>query len=150
MADTDGMNLDDYVRETLLALVRGVVNAQADELAGGYIGRSPIKEAPHLNLAKDGDGNIITTVKFDLATTVEAKTERGGGFGIKVVPMFTADATAKAASTSSMVSRLAFEVPISIPKPIKQMLDDKARSDRIDGDYSRAIARSQSGNPVQS
>ena len=125
MADQVGMNLDDYVRETLLAVLKGVVQAQQDADVGEFVGRSPTGASTHLNIAKDKDDNTISMVQFDLATTVEDRSERGGKFGIKVIPMLSADAGAKAESASSLVSRLVFSVPISMPKPSAQRVRDR-------------------------
>jgi hypothetical protein len=129
MSDAEGMNLDEYVKETLLAIVGGVLQAQEDERCGPYVGRSPAK-TDGLAITKDVHGNVVTLVAFDLATTVEAKSGKSGGIGIKVVPMLALGGEAKSETSSSAISRIAFSVSISIPVPAGQRADDKAEQER--------------------
>ena len=111
------MKLDDYVSETLLAIIRGVVTAQGDVALGANVARAggtmPI----------DRQGNSITMVSFDLATTNEDKGSAGAG--ISVVPF--ASAKGQIASAISSANRLQFAIPISIPKPTEQREADAAR-----------------------
>jgi hypothetical protein len=136
MVEQSGMRLDEYVKQTLLAIVGGVLNAQADEICGAFIGRSP-NGANGLEIARDGDGNVVSLVSFDLATTIEDKSGKSGAAGIKVVPMFNIGGELKSETASSAISRIAFSVSISIPKPAAQHEDDKARAALS----SRAIAK---------
>lgn len=129
MAEAEGMRLDDFVAQTLLAIVGGVLAAQGDEVCGPYVGRSPNATAG-LSISKDGDGNVVSLVSFDLATTIEDKSGKSGGIGIKVIPVLSAKAEGKTETASSAVSRIAFSVSISIPKPAAQHADDKLRSER--------------------
>jgi hypothetical protein len=129
MADQAGMNLDDFVSQTLLAIVGGVLKAQADETCGAHIGRS-VEGASTITV--DYQGNVVTLVSFDLATTVEDKSGTSGGAGIKVIPMLRLQADAKSEKAASAVSRIAFSVSISLPKPAAQRAEDKASADRVD------------------
>jgi len=130
MADDPGMKLDEYVRETLLAIVGGVLAAQKHETCGAYVGRVPsVQEG--LEIGLDVHGNTVSLVKFDLATTVDEKRQGGGGVGIKVIGFVATHADGKAESGSSLVSRIAFSVPIAVPRPSGQREDDAEREDRI-------------------
>jgi len=140
MTDETGMNLDDFVAQTLLAIVGGVLAAQGDEVCGPYIGRSP-KDASSLSISKDADGNVVSLVSFDLATTIEDKSGKSGGIGIKVVPMLNLKGEGKSETTSSAISRIAFSVAISIPKPAAQHADDAARAKRSSGNMAAMTAR---------
>jgi hypothetical protein len=137
---TDGMNLDEYVKETLLAIVRGVVSAQSDATAGQYVGRAP--NAPPrggsaLPLGMDWHDNPITLVSFDVATTVSEASSGGGGVGIKVVPLFSLSGNIKNETGASLVSRIAFQVPVSMPMPAQQRLADQEFQNRINSANSR-------------
>lgn len=114
------MTLDEYVRETLLAIVRGVAAAQADQEHGEHVGRAANAEKT------DYQGNVVTRVAFDLATTSEDKGSAGGG--ITVIPFFTAKG--EVASAISSANRLQFSVPVSIPKPEGQREADAAARNR--------------------
>jgi hypothetical protein len=126
-----GMNLDDYVRATLLAIMRGVVDAQKDQEVGGHVGRSPAG-TQGLSVSNDGHGNTVSMVEFDVATTVEETSGAEGGVGIKVVSLFNAKAGGRTEVSSSGVSRVTFRVPISIPRPGEQKADDEAERARRD------------------
>lgn len=113
----DGMNLDEYVRETLLAIIKGVTGAQNDPECGGYVGRA----AYGVNtLMTDNAENVVTKVQFDVATTVEDRQQTGGGIGVKVIPFIQASADGKLEGSQSTVSRIAFSVPLAIPQPSAQ------------------------------
>lgn len=116
------MKLDEYVRETLLAIVRGVVAAQQDEELGQHVGR-----VANTASGIDLDGNPVTSVRFDLATTSEDKGTAGGG--ISVVPFLSAKGDVATAVSSA--NRLQFSLPLSIPKPEQQRVADEARRRRV-------------------
>lgn len=113
----DGMNLDEYVRETLLAIIKGVTAAQNDPECGGYVGRAAYGAN---TLMTDNSENVLSNVQFDLATTVEDRQQTGGGIGVKVIPFIQANASGKLEGSQSTVSRIAFSVPIAIPQPVAQ------------------------------
>lgn len=122
------MKLDEYVRETLLAIVRGVAEAQLDQEHGELVGRAGS------SAASDMQGNIITNVSFDLATTSEDKGSVGGG--ISVVPFVSAKA--ETATGTILANRIQFVLPLAIPKPAGQRDADQQRRNRD----SAAIRRS--------
>lgn len=126
-----GISLDRYVSETLLAIVNGVLTAQRDPNAGAYIARAPAGMAQHLS--HDADGNTISLVKFDLATTHDSKM----GGGIAVVPFLGIGGGAKAEAAASLVNRIGFVVAISVPRPAAQIQSDEERSRRDDATRAR-------------
>lgn len=128
-----GVDLDAYVRETLLAIVGGVLEAQKNEQCGHYVGRAPAGGAEHLKIANDLAGNTISLVKFDLATTVEEKSGARGGGSIKVVPFVEISGEGRSKAGASTVSRLQFSVPVSVPVPEKQRKEDEERRRRMHG-----------------
>jgi hypothetical protein len=126
MSEPEGMRLDEYVAETLVAIVGGVMKAQANTECGAYVGRATAATS-HLEIGHDGAGNTVSLVKFDLATTVDEKRAGGAGAGIKVIPFFNVSGEAKGESASSLVSRIAFSVSIAIPMPTAQKAENDAR-----------------------
>lgn len=131
---TEGMELEEFVRATLLSVVRGVVEAQSDEGVGGYIGRAASTSS------KDETENVVTQVSFDLATTAEEKRSAGGGFGIKVIPFASAEADGRVSGVQSTVSRIAFQVPVGVPRPSAQRAEDLARERERRASNERASA----------
>lgn len=108
------MEIDQFVQETVLGILRGVSNAQLDSAHGKKIGSTFRFEMGH---QKDHRGvfvhgsNNYTVVEFDVAVTSETGTGTKGG--IKVLGLVGADADAK--HTSGTASRIKFSVPILLP-----------------------------------
>ena len=108
------MDIDEFVRETILGVLRGVSIAQTDAEHGRKIGTTFRFEMGH---QKDHRGifvhgsNNYTIVEFDVAVTTETGTGAKGG--IKVLGFVGADANAK--HTSTIASRIKFSVPILLP-----------------------------------
>ena len=101
------MELEEFIRASLLQIMKGVKSAQQEwgttSSGGGVI--SPAWGGP------DDFANRVQEVKFDIAVTVTTRTETGGGGGIHVVAV---DLSGKAnhASEDSTVSRISFSIPI--------------------------------------
>lgn len=119
---SDGMKLDDYVKETLLGIVRAVVAAQEDPSVGQYVGRA--NSQPN---DQDDSRNSITQVSFDLATTVEESGTTAGGGSVRVIPFFKAEMSGNSSENQSTVSRISFAIPIGIPRPDAQRQEDSER-----------------------
>lgn len=129
----DGISLDDYVKETLLGIVRAVIAAQDDEVCGGFIGRA----AHGGSINRDEARNAVTEVSFDLATSVEDKGTTGGSVGVKVIPFMKADLNGQILSSQSTVSRIAFTVPIAVPRPKAQREEDARRDEQDRAQHER-------------
>lgn len=112
MADTkNGMELQTFIAQTLLAIVNGVHEAQT-AISGssrrGYI--VPIRS--HNSHAKEQD------VEFDVAVTVAAGSGLDGksGFQLKVpVIQIGAGIEGKSSESESKTSRVRFTVPVAMP-----------------------------------
>ena len=116
------MELEEFVKTSLIQIMRGVKTAQhewaVDMHGGGVINPS----------FGDADlPNRVQEVKFDVAVTTSSRNEVGGGGGIKV---WAADLSGKAThnSENSSVSRIAFTVPI-LPAPITVTLNGQDAAD---------------------
>jgi hypothetical protein len=119
------MNVEEYVREALISIVRGVKAAQEDEEVGGMIGRVS-RESGGAAISTDSSGNMVTMVNFDLATTVDEKTKLDAGVKADI-KIFAAKAGGESEAKSSSVSRISFTVPVGIPEPGQQKLERVAR-----------------------
>lgn len=121
---TDGITLKEYVKETLLSITEAVIEAQQVSASGSLIGRAPLES---LNkFTRDLQGNTVTHVDFDVATTVEASQTGGASGSVKVVALGGLSAGGQKAEKYSGVSRVAFSVPLAIAKPSDQQNADNA------------------------
>lgn len=109
----EGVDLDQFVKDTLLAIVRGVATAQQDEELGQHV-------APRVSGAPSGrqssQGLPIQNVHFDVAASASKSTSAGGGMAVKVLPLFAVQGDGKGQHESSTVSRISFDVPVSLPE----------------------------------
>lgn len=125
---TGGMSLKDYVKETLLSITAGVMEAQQASAAGPLIGRAPLDG---LNkFSRDLQGNTVTHVEFDVATTVEMSDENRSSGSVKVVALGGFSSDERKIEKLGGVSRVAFSVPLAIPKPKGQEQADSAQQAR--------------------
>ena len=108
------MKIEEFVEEALIAIARGVKNAQANPEIGELVGR----HANHLTNAEfvhDQLGNPVTLVKFDLATAV---TDKGAAKGeIKILSIGIGG---EKEATASEANRITFSVPIAFLQPEAQ------------------------------
>ena len=118
----EGIDLKEYVSETLRAIAQGVREAQEDPLIGGHVGRAPLNRLEPFT--DDYQGNTVMAVKFDVATTVEARASGGGGVSVRVLSVAGIEGNAKREGGTSAVSRVSFAVPMSVPKPSAQHEED--------------------------
>lgn len=123
---TEGVTLREYIRETLVSIAEGIADAQGQGEIGKHIGRAGFVSGEK----RDGQGNTITTVDFDIATTVEARSAGGIGASVKVVALGSLEGGGRKEASTSAVSRVAFSVPLAIPKPDDQRLQDEMRNSR--------------------
>ena len=111
------MQLEEFLSETLQQLVRGITAAQS---AVGALGAAvnpvmdPLHAAPIEGFIRTGGGLVIQVVKFDIAITATEATGTRGGVGV-VTGMFNLGTSGTSNETNSAVSRLQFNVPVSLP-----------------------------------
>jgi hypothetical protein len=108
MKSADAMNLERFVSESLLAIMKGVSSAadEAGKAEGKIGGVNPTVAARGIDLIK-----LVRDVSFDIAVTVSTESSGGGGADIKVL---SASIGGKGTVTKedSRVSRISFSVPV--------------------------------------
>lgn len=119
------MNVEEFLKEALTSIVRGITAAQQDEEVGSMVGRKPSRVPDGSGINYDGLGNCISIVTFDLATTVDDKASGGGG--IKVVGF---NAGGQIEQQKTTVSRISFSIPVGVPVPKQQALDKNAKNQK--------------------
>jgi hypothetical protein len=102
------MRLDDFVAQTLTAIVQGVQNAHTEiEKMGGRI-----------NPFRAGSTGAIQVVEFDVEVSTVEGTTTAGGLGVFVGPV-TAGTRGQSEASSSSVGRVRFKVPLELPTRMK-------------------------------
>lgn len=112
------MDLKDFVGQALSDIVQGVINAQSLLSANG-------KYINHQLSTKQGrlepqgrlvsiQGQLVQTVEFDVAVTAKEAKGTKGGIGV-VVGALALGAHAQQSAQSSVVSRIKFAVPVTLP-----------------------------------
>lgn len=120
------MELREFVKETLTAIVQGVAEAQQGKY-GGNISPDPSNE----HVAAKGERAFVSNwglsahpVRFDVALTVSESGKREGSGKISVLSVGIGAAASKSSETQS-VSRVQFEVPVAMPTSRKEPIRDK-------------------------
>lgn len=110
--DISMIALNDFVKSTLVAIVRGVVDAQGetDSLGASVNPRQNGIDGNHIN------GTTIQDVHFDVAVTASESTAIDGGAKLNVTVLKAGVGTNSEASESS-TSRIKFTVPVGLPSP---------------------------------
>jgi hypothetical protein len=102
------MRLDDFVAQTLTALVQGVQDAHVEiEPMGGRV-----------NPFRAGSTGAIQVVEFDVEVSTVAGTASASGLGVFVGPV-GAGTRGQSEASSSCVGRIRFRVPLELPTRIK-------------------------------
>lgn len=116
-----GLELRDFVRESLRQIIGGVVEAQhalAEGGLGGEISPTVKSEWTQSPVAYGESGMPIQSVEFDIAVIAGEKSDKTGSLGVGI-SVFKLGAGGKSESTNSNTSRISFSVPISLPPMAK-------------------------------
>ncbi len=117
------MDLEKFVAETLLQIIRGVDEAQSqinkdggDSLAIGAINPALDTARAEIQVVRGEDGKLlpVQTVAFDVAVTTTEGSDKSVVGGIRVVGV-KIGAEGSATSETTAVSRIKFNVPIILP-----------------------------------
>lgn len=141
---TNAVTLQEYVRDTLLAVAGGIREAQEHEEFGALIGRAA-KMSGNPNVALDSLSNVVTTVEFDVATTVEESSSGKVGGAVKVVAIGSLGADGAKGHRSEAVSRITFSVTLSMPRPLQQTIEEDQQRERQNTAIRNAATRARGG-----
>ena len=116
------MKLDDFISETLKAIIKGIKVAQA------FANENDAKVNPEIDnknsferskspviFFKERDGAIeLTSIEFDVAVTVSNQKSAEGGGGVSVFA-FKAGGSMNHSGINETVSRIKFNVNVALP-----------------------------------
>ena len=109
------MNLDEFIKESLLQLLKGVKEAQENSEDNGKV-----LGIINPKWGEDKDYHKYTSeVVFDIAISVVEQKDTGGKASVKV-PVFEIGGGREVSLESSSVSRVSFKLPVSfrvVPVP---------------------------------
>lgn len=117
------MNLQQFIKESLVQITNGIVEADAAVAATGAavnprdVVYNKRGDGPYGYYAEDEKGTYrraVESIDFDVVVTVSEGTETKGGIGIHVGIVGVGSA-GKSGKESSSESRLKFSVPLLIP-----------------------------------
>ena len=111
------MNIEDFVRETLVQITNGVVQAQRQlDKSGALVNphmRVILKEHS-IGQAEMHAGEVVSLVEFDVAVRATEGKETKGGIGV-VAGVISLGSAGKSDSSSGSESRIKFSVPLLLP-----------------------------------
>lgn len=110
------MDLKDFVSETLMQVVSGVVDAQTRvRSVGGAV--VPLVRNPPEDIGLYGttnDGKPVVLIDFDVSIAVQEGTATKGGIGV-VAGVFTLGTQGQSNENTQTASRIKFRVPVALP-----------------------------------
>lgn len=109
------MELKDFIKETLVQITNGVVEAQvAIKDSGCLINPEGYYTGEQVKTGYNQEYRHVQKVKMSIAINVIENSEKKAGLGV-VSGLFSAGATAKNSDTNTITNRIDFEIPISLP-----------------------------------
>ena len=116
-----GMGLRTFVADALTEILSGVMDAQANETVGSFVGNTDAagKDAPAEAFLFSHGRGYTTIVRFDVAVTA-ADRETGGASGKAAIWVVSAELGRQAERRNETVSRLQFSVPVALPDPAQK------------------------------
>ena len=116
------MKLQDFVKETLIEISQGVVEAQKELGANGSLVNPKLYNVfsgsqnggVNLALGWDNMSRLVTMVDFDVAVTTQEGQGTKGGIGV-VSGVFNVGMKGGSEKAQSAATRIKFSVPISHP-----------------------------------
>ena len=105
------MELREFVRDSLIAILDGVKQAQ-DEIHLQKVGAAVNPRFEDSGSLQEED---VQTMEFDIAVSVNEKSEGGGGGSVKVVGIFDAGGRISQSVESGSVSRIKFSLKVLPP-----------------------------------
>jgi hypothetical protein len=109
------MELKDFIKETLVQITNGVVEAQdLIKDTGCYINPEGYYENGQVRTGFDKEYRSIQKVRMSIAINVIENQQTKAGLGV-VSAILTAGASATNTDSNSVTNRIEFEIPISLP-----------------------------------
>jgi len=112
------MQLDDFIKTTLIQIARGVHDAQKSVSdLGGIVNPATLgtSQTSSAYFATVNDMHHVFLVDFDVAVEVSQSTGTNAEAGLSVASFAKLGAGGKSANSNSTSNRIAFKVPLALP-----------------------------------
>lgn len=113
------MELREFVKDALVAIVEGVKDAQM-ELGANINPQTAIQSEKGASEYLASGGLRAYPVRFDVAVTVSAEANAEGGGRVSIWSIGSAEGKTGSKDGLSTVSRLQFQVPVALPHSDKK------------------------------
>lgn len=136
------MQLDDFVKATLVQIARGVHDAQQSVRdLGGIVNPATLGTSPTSGayFATVNDMHHVFLVDFDVAIEVSESTGTNAEAGLSVASFAKLGAGGKSAKSNSTSNRISFKVPLALPL-------DQASQTQLKSEIDQANAKVKSMN----
>ena len=119
------MNLEEFIKDSIMQLVNGIKNAQEGAAKCGAIVMPDMIWTPDASSQPmifeglrraDDTGRYVSMLEFDLAITVEEQKEAGGRLQIGMAALGIGGGAGKTTADST-THRIKFKVPLALPIP---------------------------------
>ena len=108
------MELKDFIKETLIQINEGVIEAQNSiKDSGALINPQGFHQGENLKIGYAGEYQHVQKVKLSVAVNVVENSEMKGGVGM--ISVFSLGLSGKVSDVNTVTNRIEFEVPISLP-----------------------------------
>ena len=112
------MELKDFVKETLVQIVRGVDDANialSDKTA--FVASTNIKTNKDIKgtVDKKGRTHYVTDVDFDVAINIQNTKTKESGVGVEILSVLNVGGKGGSESTNISTSRIKFSLPLALP-----------------------------------
>lgn len=116
------MDLKDFVSQTLVQIVEGVVEAstRVAELGGAVSPSYNAHPTDAIGRSRDGQSLPVHAVEFDVAIVAGSESSMEAGGGVKI-SVFSASAKGSEKDREQTTSRIQFVVPLQLPVDPKSM-----------------------------
>lgn len=112
------MELDEFVKETLLQITKGVADSQLEISKIGGIVNPAIRLAKQSSDSHVGtlyEGQNVYIVDFDIAISVSEGTGSKADGKLTVASLFSVGGGTSSSETNSTLSKVSFKVPLALP-----------------------------------
>lgn len=125
------MNLDEYVKQTLVQIVKGINDANKELIPNGaFVPSEDVEPWDKENTGglqaydEEDEPHLIRNVDFDIAIAVGNEKSKGGKAGLEVVSI-QLGRHMESKATSSLVNRIKFSIPLALPFHKKKKEDNR-------------------------
>ncbi len=144
------MELKDFVKESLIQVVTGIEEAQAEVRdCGGFVNpahRVDVKSSNESHFGVVGRGQNVFLIDFDVAVTVVEGAGTDAKAKLNVASLLELSAGGKSNQSSSATNKISFKIPLALPTDSFSEEQLKEQEEVVHAKRKRQMVRIQSQN----